>query len=262
MKKKWVFLSILLLIVMTVSGCGQVLVALGGADAVILQSEIAIDEKIGLSYEGKTIHTLLEQGEEPWEYRVEGKTDYQFSPYVIYVSGIEDDEPLEYYIIGDERYEKVDSNEWDKIALADEGEEEEWQDWIDLEDPRTSLDFLSDAGEKTTMEKKEDTYILKAELSGEEMKKRMKEYHDELIYYAAEWYADDDEIETAKLLKMKHQVWFDRKTYLPKKFSSNLEIELEIEGSPAKMTLETEFTLKEALEKKIAIPKEIQEMTD
>ena len=100
-----------------VSGCGQVLVALGGADAVILQSEIAIDGKIGLSYEGKTIHTLLEKREEPWEYRVEGKTDYQFSPYVIYVSGIEDDEPLEYYIIGDERYEKVDSNEWDKIAL-------------------------------------------------------------------------------------------------------------------------------------------------
>ena len=119
------------------------------------------------------------------------------------------------------------------------------------------------AGEKTTMEKKEDTYILKAELSGEEMKKRIgKSTMMNSFTMQQSGMLDDDEIETAKLLKMKHQVWFDRKTYLPEKFSSNLEIEMEIEGSPAKMTLETEFTLKEALEKKIAIPKEIQEMTD
>lgn len=253
MKKRWLPVMIIVLAVSLVSGCGQLLVAIGGADAVLVQAEGYLEDEKGIRYkgEGKSVISLPEAEGMSLEINVEGTYDFTFDPYAVHIDGtvkaMGQSVPVESYFVGKEAYDLEEEGQWTKSTIDKE-------DHIHRYDPRVALQFLQEAGEHTKMEEKEGTYILQADLSGDQIKKLMKEYYQEVIEQTKEDLGGDTDGEDLQLKNAKYKVWIDSKTFQTKKY----EIKHEVKGNDLELSFELMFSENGKVEK-ITVPDDVKE---
>lgn len=254
MKKRWLPVMIIVLAVSLVSGCGQLLVAIGGAQAVLAQAEGALEDETGIIYkgEGKNIISDGSGTGMSFEMDLEGKYSFTFDPYAVHIDGQvkagNESLQVESYVVGNEAYDLIEEDQWQKNTIDE-------KDFIHKYDPRVTLRFLSEADDHTKMEEKEGEYILQAELSGNQVKELMKEYHQETLDDIKENLEDIATVDELKLNNITYKVWIDSDTFLPKKYELNQEVEAEMEGDKVEVKLEITFSHQGKVEK-ITIPDE------
>lgn len=254
---RYLLLAVMIFLTLFLStGCGQLLVAIGGAEAVLLQAEGNLENEKGFSYKGEGKGTISEPSGMSIEIEQEGTYRFVWDPYGVHVEETIKafGGPLkqEYYITDKEGYEWVEGEGWQKITI-------DRDDIIHKYDPRVALRFLYEAGEHTEMEEKDGMYILQADLSGEQTKKLMKDFYDELLDEMVQNL--EEEIITTEDLKfsrIKYQVWVDSKTFIPEKYNLIHEIEGNVDGDVLEIQLDLTFT-KDGKVEEIAIPDEVKE---
>ena len=100
---------------------------------------------------------------------------------------------------------------------------------------------------------------MQADLSGEQTKKLMKDFYDELLDEMVQNL--EEEIITTEDLKfsrIKYQVWVDSKTFIPEKYNLIHEIEGNVDGDVLEIQLDLTFT-KDGKVEEITIPDEVKE---
>ena len=119
---RYLLLAVMIFLTLFLStGCGQLLVAIGGAEAVLLQAEGNLENEKGFSYKGEGKGTISEPSGMSIEIEQEGTYRFVWDPYGVHVEETIKafGGPLkqEYYITDKEGYEWVEGEGWQKLPL-------------------------------------------------------------------------------------------------------------------------------------------------
>lgn len=247
--KRYLLLAVMICLpLFLVSGCGQLLVAIGGADAVLLQAEGALEKEKGFSFKEEGKNAVSEPFGMSIEIDQEGTYRFVMDPYGVHIEetikAYGNSLKQEFYMTDKEGCEWVEGGQWQKIAIDRDG-------MIHKYDPRIAIQFLYEAGEHTKMEEKDGMYVLQADLSGEQTKELMEDFYNELL-------EEEGKTEDLKFLRIKYQVWIDSKTFVPEKYNLIQEIEGNVDGDDLEVKLDLTFS-KDGKVEEITISDEVKE---